>query len=143
MEQPEEVTSIADPVLTEGGAIEVAEGVIAAVALKEAAETEGVAKVDGRDRDEVLDLLRRGELPRSWSKAARVDGGEVSLEMQVVVRYGTNIPEVAKAMRGQVNRAVEDYTGFKVKSLNVKVVGVLAAPPKEEPAGDADPTDSP
>jgi len=143
VEQPEEITSIADPVLTEGGAIAVAEGVIAAVALKEAVETEGIVKVDGRDRDEVLSLLRRGELPRSWSKAAKVDGGAVSLEVQVVVSYGTNIPEVGKAMREQVSRAVEDYTGFTVKALDVKVAGVQAAPPKEEPAGDADASDSP
>jgi uncharacterized alkaline shock family protein YloU len=135
--------SITDPVLAEGGNIEVAESVIAAVAFKEAIEVRGVAKVDGRDRREISDLLGRGECPRGWNRAVKPKDGDVAIEIHIAVFYGMNIPQVARSLRGRVCRVVEDYTGFRVRSLDIVVDGITDLPPEPEEGGGAEASNTP
>lgn len=122
---PDRVISIIDPLLLDGGTIEVADTIIAAVAFREVIDMPGVALVEGLNSKEIEGVLHRGEFPRSWNKAIRIEEGRVDLDLHLTVSYGTSIPELAEQIKDRLGAKVEEYTGFKVSVLKVVVDGVI------------------
>ena len=66
--------------------------------------------------------------------------GSVTIEIQLVVKYGVRITDVAASVQENVKNAVEEMTGFTVEKVDVRVVGIKASPEakkeeaeKEEP----------
>jgi len=122
---PDQITSIIDPLLLDGGSIDVADTVISAVAFREVIDMPGVAQVEGLDSKQIEEVLHRGECPRSWSKAIRIEDGRVDLDLHLMVSYGTSIPELAEQIKERLSAKVEEFTGFKVGALKVLVDGVI------------------
>jgi uncharacterized alkaline shock family protein YloU len=122
---PDQVTSIIDPLLLAGGTIDVADTVLTAVAFREVIDMPGVAQVEGLGSKEIEDVLHRGDCPRSWSKAIRIEEGRVDLDLHLMVSYGTSIPELAEQIKERLSAKVEEYTGFKIGALKVLVDGVI------------------
>lgn len=54
--------------------------------------------------------------------------GSVTIEIQLVVKYGVRITDVAASVQENVKNAVEEMTGFTVEKVDVRVVGIKAAP---------------
>ena len=44
--------------------------------------------------------------------------------MNIIVEYGSRIPDVAFEIQNRVKKAVESMTGLKVEEVNVNVQGV-------------------
>ena len=49
---------------------------------------------------------------------------EVKIDVNIIVEYGTRIPDIAFDIQNRVKKAVENMTGLKVEEVNVHVQGV-------------------
>ena len=60
------------------------------------------------------------------AKGIKVDVGEkeTKIDVNIIVEYGTRIPDVAYEIQTKVKKAVETMTGLKVDEVNVHVQGV-------------------
>jgi uncharacterized alkaline shock family protein YloU len=107
----------------ERGRIEVFPGVVAAVAGHAAVGVYGVMGMSSRGlRDGVAELLRRENLHKGVE--VRDAGGELQVDVYVIVQYGTRITEVAHNLQSTVRFAVERFLGVPVGDVNVFVQGV-------------------
>ena len=104
------------------GAVHIADEVIAIIAGMAAMEVEGVAGMVGKFGGELVELLGRKNL----SKGVNVEVGEdfVSLELAVIIEYGSALVDVTRSIQDRVKSAVETMTGLEVNEVNIKVAGV-------------------
>lgn len=105
------------------GRIEVFPAVVGAIAGHAAVECYGVMGMAARGlRDGVATLLRRESVHRGVE--VREVGGQLVIDVFVIVRYGVRITEVANNLMSAVRFEVERSTGVPVAEVNVFVQGV-------------------
>ena len=70
---------------------------------------------------------------KNLAKGIKVDVGEKSakIDVNIIVEYGSRIPDVAFEIQTRVKKSVENMTGLKVLEVNVHVQGVHAITEKE------------
>ena len=63
---------------------------------------------------------------KNLAKGIKVDvtEKETKIDVNIVVEYGTRIPDVAFEIQKRVKKAVETMTGLKVSEVNIHVQGV-------------------
>ena len=63
---------------------------------------------------------------KNLSKGIKVDADEkeVKIDVNIIVEYGSRIPDVAFEIQNRVKKSVENMTGLKVAEVNVHVQGV-------------------
>ena len=63
---------------------------------------------------------------KNLAKGIKVDVGEkeTKIDVNIIVEYGSRIPDVAFEIQNRVKKAVESMTGLKVIEVNVHVQGV-------------------
>lgn len=71
---------------------------------------------------------------KNLSKGIKVEVGEkeTKIDVNIIVEYGTRIPDVAFEIQNRVKKAVESMTGLNVEEVNVHVQGVNTDTAKEE-----------
>ncbi len=111
---------------TELGKIQIADEVIQIIAGLAATEVNGVADMSGSIAGGLTEsLLGR----KNFAKGVRVNFGDedktCSIDLFVVLRFGTNIPSVCMNVQEHVKQAIEGMTGLEVTSVHVHVAGVL------------------
>ena len=57
---------------------------------------------------------------------ADINDGKAKLDVNIIVEYGSRIPDVAFEIQNRVKKAVENMTGLVVEAVNVHVQGVNA-----------------
>ncbi len=104
------------------GAVHIADEVIAIIAGMAAMEVDGVAGMVGKFGGDLVELLGRKNL----SKGVNVEVGEgfVTLELSVIIEYGSALVDVTRQIQDKVKTAVETMTGLDVNEVNIKVAGV-------------------
>ena len=112
-------------------AYKVHESVIISLARKAVENIPGFIRFSGSTI--VSDLADLVGSKRRFDKSIVVteSGGEVSLEMMIVTAYGSNFGEVAAAVQKAVYDQIVDFTGMKVKSIDVVITDVEDAPKEE------------
>lgn len=107
---------------SELGSIRIADEVVSIVAGLAATEIEGVAGMSGGIAGGIAEALGK----KNFSKGVKVDVGEeeAAVDLFLIVRYGSRIPDVAWAVQENVKKAIENMTGLKVVRVNVHVQGV-------------------
>ena len=90
--------------------------VISGMAIK---EIEGVySLVEDKDSDVYSNkMLTKGIM-------IELKDDEITVMLNVIVKYGYDVNEVAREVQLKVKDALENMIGFKVKSINVNVSGV-------------------
>jgi len=107
------------------GRISIADEVIATIAGLAATECYGIVGMASRRiKDGIAELLGRENLSRGVHISFK--DGQVRIDLNVIVGYGTRISEVAHNVSSQVRYRVEQSTGMPVKSVNINVQGVRA-----------------
>lgn len=103
--------------------IRIADDVIAVIAGVAVAEVPGVAEMSGGFAGGISEVLSG---KKNLSKGIKVESGEkeTKIDVNIVVEYGTRIPDVAFEIQNKVKNAVENMTGLKVVEVNVHVQGV-------------------
>jgi len=115
---------------SELGAIRIADEVVSIIAGLAATEVEGVASMSGGIAGGIAEALGRKNL----SKGVKVEVGEeeTSVDLYLIVTYGSRIPDVAWGVQENVKQAIENMTGLKVVKINVHVQGVNFPQEKKE-----------
>ena len=103
--------------------IKIADDVIAVIAGVAVSEVQGVAEMSGGFAGGISEVLSG---KKSLSKGIKVESGEkeTRIDVNIIVEYGTRIPDVAFEIQNKVKVAVEKMTGLKVVEVNVHVQGV-------------------
>ena len=112
------------------------ESVIISLARKAVEGIPGFIRFSGTSI--VSDLADLVGSKRRFDKSIVVteSNGEVSLEILIVAAYGFKFGEVASAVQKAVYDQIVDFTGMKVKSIDVVITETEDAP--EEPQDDDD-----
>ena len=109
---------------TKSGTIDIANDVISTVVGGAATDNYGVVGMASRNplKDGVNQILRHD----SYSKGVVVrqqDNG-VSVDVNIIVGYGTKISEVSKSVQEKVKYNLESMLGVTANAVNVYVQGV-------------------
>ena len=115
---------------TENG-IEISNDVIAVIAGVAVSEVQGVASMSGGFAGGITEVLSG---KKNMAKGIKVDKTEntAKIDVNIIVEYGSRIPDVAFEIQNRVKKSVESMTGFKVEEVNVHVQGVDTNVKKEE-----------
>ena len=118
---------------SENGTTYIADEVVAITAGLAAMEVDGVASMSGGVAEGIAQRLGRKNL----SRGVKVDVSEeeCTIDLYIIVKYGSRIPDVCNIIREEVKRAVEDSIGLKVNAVNIHVQGISFASeeaPEEE-----------
>ena len=107
---------------TENG-IEISNDVIAVIAGVAVSEVQGVSSMAGGFAGGISEVLSG---KKNMSKGIKVDKTEnkAKIDVNIIVEYGSRIPDVAYEIQNRVKKSVEGMTGFKVEEVNVHVQGV-------------------
>ena len=111
--------------------IKIADDVIAIIAGVAAAEVQGVAEMFGGFAGGISEVLSG---KKNLSKGVKVESGEkeTKIDVNIIVEYGSRIPDIAFEIQNKVKNAVENMTGLKVVEVNVHVQGVSTENMKTE-----------
>ncbi len=105
------------------GSLKISEDVIATIARVSALEIDGVADVS------LSSTGVKGFLSKSANlKAVKVDmdGDAVGVEINLIVEFGSRIPDIAAAVQRSVKSSIETITGLSTYRVDIVVAGIGA-----------------
>lgn len=104
------------------GQIQIADEVIAVIAVTAALEVDGVTEGTGSGKGFVDLIGKKGQ-----TKCVQItnDANEVLLDIDIIVNFGTKVQQVAEEVQKKVKNAVETMTGLAVPVVNVTVSGIV------------------
>ena len=75
---------------------------------------------------EVISKESQEKLTKNLAKGIKVEATEknAKIDVNIIVEYGSRIPDVAFEIQNRVKKTVESMTGLKVEEVNVHVQGV-------------------
>lgn len=114
---------IIDEVLDENEGVKISNDVIAIIAGVAVSEVPGVYGMSGGFAGGISEVLKG---KKNLAKGIKVDSTETEakIDVNIIVEYGSRIPDVAFEIQNRVKKAVENMTGLKVEKVNVHVQGV-------------------
>lgn len=106
------------------GTVSFATDVVATIAGLAATEVEGVASMSSPSSG-LADMFAR-KSTRNFTKGVRIDldGNLVTVDITIVVEYGSPVPDVARSIQENVKKAIETMSGLTVHSVDVHVSGI-------------------
>ena len=109
--------------ITETEGIQISNDVIGVIAGVAVSEVQGVSAMAGGFAGGITEVLSG---KKNLAKGIKVEKSEksVKIDVNIIVEYGTRIPDVAFEIQNRVKTAVENMTGLKVEEVNVHVQGV-------------------
>lgn len=130
-EKKEEIVEIIENVEGTNDGIKISNDVVAVIAGVAVSEVPGVASMSGGFAGGITEVLSG---KKSLSKGIKVDADEkeVKIDVNIIVEYGSRIPDVAFEIQNRVKKAVENMTGLKVAEVNVHVQGVKTEKEEDE-----------
>jgi len=127
----EEVVELNEEIKTENEGIQISNDVIAVIAGVAVSEVPGVSGMAGGFAGGISEVFSG---KKNMAKGIKVDKTETTakIDVNIIVEYGSRIPDVAFEIQNRVKKAVESMTGFKVEEVNVHVQGVNTDSSKED-----------
>ena len=122
-ENKEEIVEIEENSTGSNDGIKISNDVVAVIAGVAVSEVPGVASMSGGFAGGISEVLSG---KKNLSKGIKVDANEkeVKIDVNIIVEYGSRIPDVAFEIQNRVKKSVENMTGLKVSEVNVHVQGV-------------------
>ena len=111
----------------ENGTLQISEDVVASVAAAAVLEVEGVCGLSSSSTD-IAEMLGMKTLARGV-RLTPIKDGSVTIECDVVAKFGQSVFSLAKTVQDAVKTSVESITGLAVAQVNVNICGI--AMPKE------------
>ena len=117
-EEVKEVQAGEEEIALENSNIKIADDVVAVIAGVAVSEVQGVYEMSGGFAGGISEVLS--------AKRIKVEINEktTKIDVNIIVEYGTRIPDVAFEIQNKVKKAVETMTGVTVSEVNVHVQGV-------------------
>lgn len=120
MEKQEEIQEELNEI--EENDIKIADDVIATIAGKAAIEVSGVYSMFGGFAGGISEVFGK----KNYTKGIKVDNSDkgLKIDVNIIVEYGSRIPDVAYEIQNRVKKAVENMTGLNIEEVNVHIQGV-------------------
>lgn len=103
--------------------IRIADDVVAVIAGIAVSEVTGVSGMSGGFAGGISEVFS-GKKNMAKGIKVEMDDKETKIDVNIIVEYGTRIPDVAFEIQNRVKKSVETMTGLKVVAVNVHVQGV-------------------
>lgn len=111
--------------------IQISNDVISTIAGVAASEVDGVSSLSTLLSSNFKELISKKNLGKGISVEV-ADNGDVTVTVNMIVKYNYKIQEVALNVQNQVIRAISDMTNYNVSAVNVNVIGVNIPKTSEE-----------
>lgn len=120
-----------EEIALENSNIKIADEVVAVIAGVAVSEVDGVYEMSGGFAGGISEVLSG---KKNLAKGIKVDLTEklAKIDVNIIVEYGTRIPDVAYEIQNKVKKAVETMTGLTVSEVNVHVQGVNTSNAQEK-----------
>ena len=119
----QEEVELNEEIKTENEGIKISDDVVAVIAGVAVAEVPGVAGMAGGFAGGISELFS-GKKNLAKGIKADINENNAKIDVNIIVEYGSRIPDVAFEIQNRVKKAVESMTGLKVEEVNVHVQGV-------------------
>ena len=118
-----EVVELDEEIKTENEGIQISSDVVAVIAGVAVSEVQGVSGMSGGFAGGITEVLSG---KKNLAKGIKVDIDEntAKIDVNIIVEYGSRIPDVAFEIQNRVKKSVENMTGLKVEEVNIHVQGV-------------------
>ena len=94
------------------GTVRIADTVVAHIVSIAATEVEGI--------------VASGNVNKAYKNVkVEIRNGSVRVEIATSIKYGYNIPEVSQKLQSKIKNAIENMTGLKCSTVNVRFVSVI------------------
>lgn len=122
-EEVKDVQAGEEEIALENSNIKIADDVVAVIAGVAVSEVQGVYEMSGGFAGGISEVLSG---KKNLAKGIKVEINEktTKIDVNIIVEYGTRIPDVAFEIQNKVKKAVETMTGLTVSEVNVHVQGV-------------------
>ena len=119
----EELVTGTEEIALQSNNIRIADDVVAVIAGVAVSEVQGVYEMSGGFAGGISEVLSG---KKNLAKGIKVEVNDKStkIDVNIIVEYGTRIPDVAFEIQNKVKKAVETMTGLTVTEVNVHVQGV-------------------
>ena len=119
----EEIVELDNEIKTENDGIKISDDVVAVIAGVAVSEVPGVAGMAGGFAGGISEVFSG---KKNLAKGIKVDVADnnTKIDVNIIVEYGSRIPDVAFEIQNRVKKAVESMTGLNVEEVNVHVQGV-------------------
>ena len=118
-----EVVELEEEIKSENDGIQISSDVVAVIAGVAVSEVQGVAGMAGGFAGGISEVFSGKKNLAKGIKAEIVES-TAKIDVNIIVEYGSRIPDVAFEIQNRVKKAVESMTGLKVEEVNVHVQGV-------------------
>lgn len=115
------------------GKVKIHHEAISTIACQVVSTISGVVEMSGSIVENIAEKL--GKKNPDKGIKTEIMGEEVKIDVSVIVKYGSKIPEIAWQIQKNVRKTIEETTGLHVTSVNVNIEGV-ELPGKEEVRGE-------
>lgn len=122
-ENKQEIVENIEEIDTENNGVKISNDVVAVIAGVAVSEVPGVASMQTGIAGGISEVLS-GKKNRSKGIKVEVNENSAKIDVNIIVEYGTRIPDVAFEIQNRVKKAVENMTGLKVEEVNVHVQGI-------------------
>ena len=126
-----EIVEIEGEVKTENEGIRISNDVVAVIAGVAVSEVSGVSGMSGGFAGGISEVLS-GKKNLAKGIKVEITDTRVKIDVNIIVEYGSRIPDVAYEIQNRVKKAVESMTGLNVEEVNVHVQGVNTDVAKSE-----------
>ncbi len=117
----------------ENEGIQISNDVIAVIAGVAVSEVQGVSSMAGSFAGGISEVLSGKKNLAKGIKVEKSDSN-IKIDVNIIVEYGTRIPDVAFEIQNRVKTSVETMTGLQVEEVNVHIQGVNTEVIKQEEA---------
>ncbi len=116
--------------VTDDSSIVISDEVVSIIAGVAVSEVKGVVDTAGGFAGGISEVLSG---KKKLSKGIKVEVGEkeTKIDVNIIVEYGTRIPDIAFEIQNKVKNAVKEMTGLDVVAVNVHVQGVRTSMEQE------------
>ena len=119
----EEIVELEDEIKTENDGIKISDDVVAVIAGVAVSEVAGVSGMAGGFAGGISEVFS-GKKNLAKGIKAEINENKAKIDVNIILEYGSRIPDVAFEIQNRVKKAVENMTGLKVEEVNVHVQGV-------------------
>ena len=103
--------------------VEISDDVVAVIAGIAVSDVQGVAGMAKGFAGGITEALS-GKKNLAKGIKVEVAGKETKIDVNIIVEYGTRIPDVAFEIQSRIKKSVKEMTGLEVVAVNVHVQGV-------------------
>ena len=108
----------------ETGTVQISEDVIASIVTHAAKEVEGVIGISAKTGSDFAELLGK----KNWGKGLKVtvsENNSVVIECDIIVAFGQNVVDIAKATQEAIINALESMSAIQIDAVNVNICGIV------------------